>query len=232
MANTPKLLAEITDLFVGEVEELWPGKASSAINKKLTNKVLRLEINGFTKDNQADHKVHGGTEKAVHHYASEHMEHWKKQFPDQAEKFIPGCFGENISTIGLHENNLCLGDILEMGSSTVQICQGRQPCWKLNLHTGIPAMAAAFQKTARTGWYYRVIQTGDVRTGDIIHLIERQYPKWTLDRLIKARFNPKLSTAEALELSQSPVISKNWQKAFQRKQSCDYKENTDARLKG
>ncbi|MEH6405506.1 MAG: MOSC domain-containing protein [Sneathiella sp.] len=219
MNTTPDLSAKITSVFVGKIENRWPNKAPSAIGKHSTDAVLRLEKNGFLEDSQADLKVHGGPEKAIHHYASENMDYWRQAFPDHAEKFIPGCFGENIATLGLNEQNLCLGDTLTMGSATVQICQGRQPCWKLNAHTNIPQMVAAFQQTARTGWYYRVLETGSVQAGDRVRLIERVHPDWTLDRLIKARFDKKLSSNDAKELAESMVISESWREAFGKKQA-------------
>ena len=232
MSTVPDLSAEITSLFVGKVEDRWPGKAPSAIGKQPTDAVLLLEEAGFVEDNQADLKFHGGPEKAVHHYAAEHMEHWRQAFPDHAGQFVPGCFGENISTAGLNEQNLCLGDVLTMGSARVQICQGRQPCWKLNAHTGIAEMAARFQQTARTGWYYRVLETGKVQAGDIVRLVDRRHPDWPLVRVIHARFDPALSADQARELSNLPALSESWREAFRKKQARGFKEDTSARLTG
>ena len=232
MIDCPDIFGEIISLYVGTVENRWEGKAPSAIGKKSTNEVLQLAENGFVEDRQADLKVHGGPEKAIHHYAAEHMEFWKHKFPEHAEKFMPGCFGENVATFGLNEENLCLGDVLTMGSATVQICQGRQPCWKLNAHMDIPEMAAAFQRTCKTGWYYRVLENGYVKTGDRMRLIERPNPEWQLHRLIEARFDPKLEAAEAFELSQLEVVSENWRQAFYKKQDITFKEDTTSRLKG
>jgi len=232
MSTLPELHAKITGVFVGKVENHWPGKAPSAIAKHFTSAELNLQPNGFVEDMQADLKVHGGTEKAVHHYAAEHMDHWRLAFPDHADQFVPGCFGENISTTGLNEQNLCLGDILPMGTAKVQICQGRQPCRKLNAHTGIDQMAGAFQRSARTGWYYRVLESGQVKFGDTIRLIERPHADWCLDRLIKARFNPKTSRDDATELANNPAISQSWRQAFKKKQNRDFQEDTAPRLIG
>ena len=232
MPKIPDQSAVITALFIGDVKKRWPDKPPSAIGKKQTDAVMKLEANGFTQDHQADLEVHGGPEKALHHYAAEHMEHWRQTFPEQSEKFIPGCFGENISTQGLNEQNLCLGDVLTIGAATVQICQGRQPCWKLNAHMENEAMAAAFQRTAKCGWYYRVLETGDVKTGDTIKLIERIHPEWSLERVIKARFNPRLDIKEAREIANLQALSESWQQAFRKKQSLAFKENTDSRLQG
>lgn len=222
----------ILSLFTGKAESLWPDRPASAIAKQLAGGPLSLGELGFAGDQQADLKVHGGPEKAVHHYASEHMDFWRRTFPDHAGRFVPGGFGENVSTVGLDEDNLCLGDVLSLGTARVQVCQARQPCWKLNLHTDIAEMAATFQKTGRTGWYYRVLENGVVAAGDEMSLLERSLPHWPLRRLIKARFDPDLDIAEALELSQLAVLSTNWRQAFARKSHAGYVENTDARLLG
>ncbi len=232
MTLLPDLSAEITALFIGKVEDRWPGKPPSAIRKRQTDAVLHLQSTGFTEDSQADLEVHGGLEKAVHHYAADHLEFWRQEFPDHAEKFVPGCFGENISTVGLNEQNLCLGDVLTMGTATVQICQGRQPCWKLNAHMENEAMAAAFQRTGKTGWYYRVLENGEVKAGDQIKLIERSCPDWSVERVTKARFNPRLDQQEAEAIASLPAISEAWQESFRKKQNAEYKENTSARLQG
>lgn len=232
MSLLPDLSATIISVFIGEVEDRWPDKAPSAIRKTAIDAVLQLDKSGFLKDNQADKKVHGGPEKAVHHYAADHLVHWKSKFADRTEFFVPGCFGENISTLGLTEENLCLGDILTMGTAKVQICQGRQPCWKLNAHTGIAEMASSFQRSGRTGWYYRVLEPGKVKSGDNMRLVERVFPHWPLMRLIKARFDPKINPQHAKELSENLVLSETWRNSFMRKLDRTFVENTGARLQG
>nr|WP_276562463.1 MOSC domain-containing protein [Hoeflea prorocentri] len=219
-------------LFTGKPKDRWPGRPPSAILKHSAEGPLSLGKTGLEGDQQADLSVHGGPERAVHHYASEHMAFWCETYADTDFQFVPGCFGENISTSGVHEENLCLGDVLTMGTAKVQVCQGRQPCWKLNEHTGIASMAARFQKSARTGWYYRIIETGMVEAGDEMALIERKHPEWTLNRLITARFDPKLAVEEANELAALPALSSSWREAFEKKSAKGFTENTEARLSG
>ncbi|MFN4009903.1 MAG: MOSC domain-containing protein [Pannonibacter sp.] len=226
------LEATILGVFTGKARERWDGKAPSAIAKQAATTPLWLSKTGLASDEQADTAVHGGPEKALHHYAADHMAHWATAFPDKAGLFQPGCFGENISSIGLTEANLCLGDVLQMDRATVEICQGRQPCWKLNLHTEIAAMAPQFQRTGFTGWYYRVIEEGEVAAGGAIRLKHRQHPDWPLQRLIKARFDPRLPASEAQELAGLSVLAEGWRAAFARKVDPTYAENTDRRLKG
>ena len=222
----------IIGLYVGKPEQRWPGKPPSAIGKQPVDRPLHVEAHGFTEDSQADLAVHGGPEKAVHHYASEHMAFWRDMFRERAAQFGPGCFGENVSTSGITELNLCLGDTLSMGTAKVQVCQGRQPCWKLNAHTGLEQMAVQFQKTGRTGWYYRVLETGTAALGDQIELVDRMHADWSLQRLIAARFDPRLETEIAAELAELPSLSQNWREAFGKKTKRGFVENTDRRLKG
>lgn len=160
------------------------------------------------------------------------MDFWRQMFPNHGGYFVPGCFGENISTAGFHEDDLCRGDILSLGTARVRICQGRQPCWKLNEHTGITEMAAKFEKTARTGWYCRVLDNGVVAAGDDMKLLDRSHPQWLLTRLIKARFDPNLAVGDALELSQISTLSASWRQAFGKKSQSGFAENTDSRLLG
>ncbi|SDQ71479.1 MOSC domain-containing protein [Pseudovibrio sp. Tun.PSC04-5.I4] len=227
-----ELSAEIRGLYIGGAKHRWEGKSPSAISKSLVEGPLQLTQTGFEGDEQADLSVHGGPEKALHHYSADHMSVWQEEFPEKAEFFKPGCFGENISTYGLDESNLCLGDILSIGTAKVQICQGRQPCWKLALHTDLPQMAARFQKTGRTGWYYRVLETGQVQIGDTMSVIDRPHEEWMLAKLIKARFNPKLEGAVAEQLSEIPALSQNWRASFAKKMKAGLKEDTSKRLLG
>lgn len=227
-----KLSTEIEALYVGEIENRWPGRAPSAIGKKQVDGPLRIGFHGFELDKQADLKVHGGPDKAVHHYASDHYSFWQSKMPEHVLKFVSGGFGENIATFGVTENDICIGDVFEVGSAVVQISQGRQPCWKLNEHIGYKLMASHFQKTGRTGWYYRVLEIGEINAGDRLVLKERPNPSWTLDKVIAARFNPKVPKKVAEELAELPELANGWRKAFAKKLDKNFIESTDARLIG
>lgn len=221
----------ITGLFVGQVQQLWPGRAPSAIAKKRTHERLRLGPNGFEVDQQADLSVHGGPEKAVHHYAGDHYPAWREDLSHLADRLRPGAFGENLSTLGFTEESMCIGDLLTMGTARVQISQGRQPCWKLNAHLDEKTLAARFQKTGRVGWYYRVLESGTVAEGDTLELLDRPQPDWSPADVMKARFNPQLDTETAADLSRLPELAQGWRAAFARKAD-GASENTDKRLLG
>lgn len=93
-------------------------------------------------------------------------------------------------------------------------------------------MALEFQKTGRTGWYYRVLQGGVVKVDDSIELLERLHPNWPLRRLIAARFDTRLDLSVARELSNIAELSRNWRDAFARKSCAGFQEDTSARLEG
>ena len=224
--------ARIVSLFTGEPEDRWDGKAPSAIGKSLADGVLQVTRTGITGDQQADLSVHGGPEKALHIYPSEHYDHWREAFPEKAEIYRPGGFGENIASEGFTEEDLCIGDILSAGTVRMQISQGRQPCWKLNLHTDNPTQAAQFQKTGRTGWYFRVLQEGAFQAGDELTLVERPCPEWNLREVIHARFNPRLDPAVAQALSELEQLAEPWRVSFAKKANPSFREDTSKRLNG
>ena len=146
--------------------------------------------------------------------------------------FIPVVLAKTSRVPGFTEEDLCIGDILAAGSVRLQVAQGRQPCWKLNLHTGNPAMAASFQKTGRTGWYFRVLETGKIVAGDDLRLVERPCPEWNLRDVILARFNPRLDPDIALALSRLDQLAEPWRASFAKKAGPGYQEDTSRRLKG
>lgn len=224
------LRATIELLCVGQVEERWPGRPPSAIAKRPTGDRVKVTASGLALDSQADLSVHGGPEKAIHHYAADHYPAWRSELA--RDDLQPGGFGENISTSGLTEDILCIGDILTVGTATVQVSQGRQPCWKLNAHTNEKRMAALFQKTARTGWYYRVLEPGTVKQGDTISLVERLWPEWTVQRVTQARLTRRIGSEAAATLSRLPALSESWRTAFARISEKDFSEDTTARLGG
>jgi len=227
----PKLIAEVDSLFCGQVVERWPGRASSAIHKTLVRGKQSLTWTGFALDSQADLTVHGGLDKAIHHYAADHYDAWisEDQMPAGT---VPAAFGENISTLGLTEENVCIGDVFKLGTARVQISQGRQPCWKLNRHTQNDKMAFLFQQTGRTGWYYRVLERGEVAEGDDIQLIDRPNAAWSVKTVTQARLTRRVSVEDSVTLSQIPELAEGWRSAFAKFAVGKRDEDTAARLKG
>ena len=154
----------------------------SAIQKEPANGRVRVHRLGFAGDEQADLTAHGGPDKAIHHYPHDHYPFWRQAIGDHPLLAAWGAFGENVSTEGLTEETVCIGDRWRLGGALVEVSQGRQPCWKLDHRFGGLAINAAMVKARRSGWYYRVLEEGDVEAGEAMQLVDRPHPEWTVAR--------------------------------------------------
>ncbi len=159
------------------------GDEASAIAKTVVDGAKRVGFLGIDGDEQADLTVHGGVDKAIHHYPRDHYGWWNDALGGHALLGTAGAFGENISTEGLVETEAAVGDRYRLGTALVEISQGRQPCWKLGHRFGVATVPATVVKTRRSGWYYRVIEEGVVAAGDTLELIDRPLPQWTVERV-------------------------------------------------
>ena len=122
-------------------------------------------------DGQADLSVHGGRSKAVYVYPSEHYGFWRGELPDMALPW--GMFGENLSTAGLLEEEVQIGDEFRIGTTRVQVSEPRMPCYKLGIRFGRPDMVKRFLQSQRSGFYVAVAQEGRVQAGDAIEYVTR-----------------------------------------------------------
>lgn len=120
-------------------------------------------------DRQADLTVHGGPYKAVYAYAVEHYDYWAEQLP--GFELTPGIFGENLTTAGLDENVVKIGDRYGFGSAVLQATQPRMPCYKLALRFGLADMVKRFWQSGRSGIYFSVVKEGDVGAGERIEKV-------------------------------------------------------------
>jgi MOSC domain-containing protein YiiM len=130
--------------------------------------IRKLNLNG---DQQADLTVHGGLEKAVYAYPAEHYDYWRKELP--AASLSWGAFGENLTTEGLHEEALFIGDRLRVGSATLMVTQPRMPCYKVQIKFGRDDMIKRFLLSGRSGIYFSVAEEGEVSAGSEIEIISR-----------------------------------------------------------
>ncbi|MGH6782747.1 MAG: MOSC domain-containing protein, partial [Sphingomonadaceae bacterium] len=158
--------------------------------------------------------VHGGPDKAIHHYPRDHYPFWAEALDGHDLLHAPGAFGENISTGGLIEREACIGDRYRLGTALVEISQGRQPCWKLGHRFGVATVPATVVKTGRSGWYYRVIEEGTVVAGDTLALVERPLAQWTVKRVFALLIagKGKGEPAALRELALLPQLAETWRK--------------------
>jgi MOSC domain-containing protein YiiM len=129
-------------------------------------RVMRLNVEG---DQQSDLSVHGGVEKAVYAYPSEHYAFWRNQIA--STDFPWGAFGENLTTEGLLEDRIHIGDRFRAGSAEFIVTQPRMPCFKLGIRFNRPDMVKRFLRSGRVGFYLAVAQEGDIGAGDSLDLV-------------------------------------------------------------
>jgi MOSC domain-containing protein YiiM len=132
-------------------------------------KIGQLNLAG---DKQADLTAHGGADKAVYAYPAEHYEYWRRELPEMT--FLWGQFGENLTTEGLMEDTVHIGNSLRVGSATLMVTQPRMPCYKLVLRFGRDDMIKRFLASGRSGFYFSVIQSGSVAANSEIEILTRE----------------------------------------------------------
>jgi len=163
----------VVSLSVGLPREVeWHGRTVlTSIFKAPVDRRLRVTTLNFEGDQQSDLSVHGGVDKAVYVYPSEHYGSWRRELP-QAD--LPwGAFGENLTTEGLLEEDIRIGDRFRVGSAEFVATQPRMPCYKLGIRFGRPDIVKRFLQAGRTGLYFAVTLEGEVGAGDPIELIAR-----------------------------------------------------------
>jgi MOSC domain-containing protein YiiM len=190
------------------------GEEASAIAKAPVDGPVRVTRLGLAGDEQADRSVHGGPDKAVHHYPHDHYAWWRDTIDDHPLLGAPGAFGENLSTEGLTEATVAIGDVFRLGSALVEVSQGRQPCWKLDQRFGRRDILSGVISSRRSGWYYRVREEGEVAAGDAFELIDRPWPQWTIARVfgLLVAGEHKKDRAGLTALGEVKALAEPWRK--------------------
>lgn len=166
----------------------------------------RLNLAG---DDQADRRFHGGPDKAVYAYPSEHLAAWRAELGE--EDLGPAPFGENLSTAGALEDDVRIGDVWRWGAARIQVCQPRTPCFKLALHRGRGDVARRLVTTGRTGWYLRVLVPGTVDVDGPVEVVERHPAGVTVLDAHRAMYDRDLA-ARAVErvAALGPTLADAW----------------------
>lgn len=159
--GTPSLLART------DAGDVWSGIAKHPVPPGTALWLSAINLSG---DGQADLSVHGGADKAVYAYPSEHLDPWRDEL---GEELGDAPFGENLSTVGATEDDTCIGDVWTWGGATLEVCQPRWPCYKLALHRRRPDIQKLMRRSGRTGWYLRVLEPGAVSADADITVVRR-----------------------------------------------------------
>jgi MOSC domain-containing protein YiiM len=208
---------KLLSVSVGLPREIpWKGKIvrTSIFKTPLAGRgrVRKLNLEG---DEQSDLSVHGGLEKAVYAYPSEHYSFWREELPGMD---LPrGVFGENLTTEGLLEGDVHIGDRFRIGSAEFVVTQPRMPCFKLGIRFGRADIIKRFLQSGRTGFYFAVLQEGEVGAGDSIAWLARDEQGVTVTDVVN------LYTADATNqdllrrVSELPALPESWRDYFRKR---------------
>jgi MOSC domain-containing protein YiiM len=191
-------------------------RAPSGIFKQPLTEAARVDENGIIGDIQADKRVHGGPEKALHQYAVASYLLLRRAFPQLSGQFVTGSMGENISAQGMHEYNVCIGDIYRVGGITVQVSQPRQPCWKINSKFDNDKLVRFIVKTHTNGWYYRVLEGGEMQATDTIELLTRPN-NMSVYNFLRIYTNPRPAQQDLQRIADCEGLNPAWQEKLQQR---------------
>ena len=183
------------------------GAELSAIQKRAQEGPVQIHAEGLAPDEQADRRVHGGPEMALHLYPLDHHAFWRGTIGDHPALDEPGGFGSNLAVTGLTEEMVHIGDRFACGTALIEVSQPRQPCWKIEHRFGHKGMVARIIATGRSGWYFRVIEPGEVAAGDSLERIAMGATDWSVARVFRALVAGKASAQELAELTELATLT-------------------------
>ena len=187
------------------------GAIVSGIVKEPVSGPVAVGATNLAGDRQADLSVHGGLDKAVYAYPIEHYGFWGREL--QRDDLAPGWFGENLTTEGLLEDDVLVGDLLRAGSALLEVSHPRVPCFKLAARMGDPGFGRPFLLSGRVGFYLRVLEEGELETGDPLTRERRGEGGLsirTAARLLDSGASPvDLESAAAV-----PALAEGWRENF------------------
>lgn len=198
-------------IFVGGLSPLPPeGQPTGIFKRPVTSAVVTAD--GIVGDQQADRRVHGGPEKAVHHYAAENYALLAAAFPGIAPALVPGSLGENLSTCGWTEDNVHIGDVFRIGTVRLQVSQPRSPCWKINHRFDVDDLSRHISTTGLTGWYYRVLVPGRVAVGDAVEREGQEADPVAIAEFWRIVLAPRPDARALARLAAGPGLAPAWRR--------------------
>ena len=205
----------IISINVGQPREVrWKGRTvlTGIFKDPVTGRLLMRTLN-LDGDRQADLSVHGGPSKAVYVYPAEHYAYWREALPGTSLPW--GMFGENLSTEGLREEEVNIGDRFRIGGAEVMVTEPRVPCYKLALKFGRDDMLKRFLQSGRTGFYLAVLREGEVGAGDAVELIGRDAGGVTVADVARLYTHERGNQELARRALQVEALSEVWRSFLQ-----------------
>ncbi|MDA0148975.1 MOSC domain-containing protein [Vibrio sp. LaRot3] len=219
----------IEAIFAGKVAEKFGMR--TAMDKQEIAGDVYLSETGLEGDECAETKFHGGVERALHQYPSEHYQHWQSKYRSDSDWLAPG-MGENISTKGMLEHQVCIGDRYQWGEAIIEVSQPRSPCAKLNQRWGVEGLSVDMQDISRCGWLYRVIKPGVVNSTLPLVLVERPDNAMSIKQVCDIYFADPLNPKGLQTLLAQDKLSANWRATVEKRLATGEVENWNFRLLG
>jgi MOSC domain-containing protein YiiM len=211
-------MKRVLSVNVGTPKQIPSGKASvlTSIFKSPVEGRVDVRRHNIAGDRQSDLTVHGGPNKAVYCYPGEHYSYWKEQLPELDLSF--GMFGENLTTEGITEEAVCVGDQFRVGSALLQVTQPRMPCFKLGIRFGRADMVKRFWQSGRSGIYFSVLEEGDVAAGDLIEKTAQGREEISVADVVRL-YRGDETNAELLGRALRAPLSGSWKQELRERSS-------------
>lgn len=194
-------------------EVLWQGRSvTTGIFKEPVTGPVTVRTLDLDGDAQADLSVHGGPDKAVYAYPAEHYEYWRRELPEM--KLPYGMFGENLTTEGLLENEVNIGDRFRIGGTELVVTQPRVPCYKLAIKFGRADILKRFLASRRSGFYFAVAREGDVQAGDRIERLSRDGDGLSVEDIVRLYAFERDDLETLRRAMQDKTLPESWRGYF------------------
>ncbi|MBZ5641060.1 MAG: MOSC domain-containing protein [Acidobacteriia bacterium] len=209
----------IVSVNVGPPREIeWRGRTvRTSIFKEPVEGAVRVRSLNLDGDEQSDLTVHGGVDKAVYVYPAEHYGYWRRELPGVALPW--GAFGENLTTEGLLEVDVNIGDRLRAGSAELVVTQPRMPCYKLGVRFDRLDMVKRFLASGRSGFYLAVIREGEIAAGDAVTWIARDDHVVSVADVVDLYRSDAANQDLLLRASELPALPEGWRDYFRKRLS-------------
>ncbi|UCG13047.1 MAG: MOSC domain-containing protein [Deltaproteobacteria bacterium] len=220
------MIVETLSIGLPKKEVFYGKEITTAICKRPVSTPLHLRKLGFEGDGVADLKNHGGPDKAVCVYSLDHYPYWEGIL---GTKLAPAAFGENLSVSSLKEDDVCIGDIFQLGTATVQISQPRQACKTLAARYGKIDMVRFFTDSGFTGLYLRVLEAGVVQKGDLLTMKHRDPGQISVAFANQIYHHDRKSRQGIEAILGVSALSHSWQQSLRkRKEKCTEVETSES----
>lgn len=219
----------LNGLFHGKIKQSYG--METAIEKSRIDGDIYLSFEGLEGDECADKKNHGGLDRALHQYPSEHYSYWRKKYNLGNDCQEPG-MGENLSSTGMTEDTVYIGDRYSWGDAIIEVSQPRSPCFKLSRRWGVEDLSVHMQEIARCGWLYRVVQPGTVSAANPLVLVERVPNALSIQETCDLYFGSPLDSSSLHKLMTQKGLAESWMNKISKRLETGELENWNFRLLG